>query len=144
GMNTRLDELQAAVLRVKLRHLDRENARRRQVARTYDDLLSSTSLRLPRVRGPVEHVYHQYVVRGARREELKSHLETNGVGTAVHYPVPVPLQPAYRGRVPLVRGRLPVTEQVCREILSLPMHPQLTDEQARYVAAQIGHWERTG
>jgi dTDP-4-amino-4,6-dideoxygalactose transaminase len=141
GMNTRLDELQAAVLRVKLRHLDRENARRRELARIYDARLSGTSLELPRARAGVEHVYHLYAVRSQQREELRGFLEARGVGTAIHYPLPVHQQPAYAGRrLDLGRG-LPETERVCRETSSLPMHPQLTDEQAEYVSEQIRCWQ---
>jgi dTDP-4-amino-4,6-dideoxygalactose transaminase len=140
GMNTRLDELQAAVLRVKLRHLDRENARRRALARLYDARLGGTPLALPRARGAVEHVYHLYAVRGAERDDLRAYLKGRAVGTAVHYPVPVHLQPAYAGRR-LDRGRgLPETERVCRETLSLPLHPQLADGQAEYVSEQILSW----
>jgi dTDP-4-amino-4,6-dideoxygalactose transaminase len=140
GMNTRLDEIQAAVLRVKLRALDQENARRRQLARLYDAAPAGTPLGLPQVREQAEHVYHLYVVRSRQRDGLRDHLKAQGVGTAVHYPAPVHLQPAYQGRVELGGGRLPVTEQVCREVVSLPMHPQLTDEQARYVGEQILGW----
>jgi dTDP-4-amino-4,6-dideoxygalactose transaminase len=142
GMNTRLDELQAAVLRVKLRHLDRENARRRELARLYDAALSATPLLLPQVRGDAEHVYHLYVVRGRRRDDLRAFLKARAVGTAVHYPEPVHLQPAYRGRVALGGGRLPETERACREILSLPMYPQMTDAQAEYVGEQVVLWHR--
>src|SRR5262249_38103694 len=86
GMNTRLDEVQASVLRVKLRYLDQENARRRQLARIYDARLAATPLVLPRARNGVDHVYHLYVVRSPQRERLRTFLSANGVGTAVHYP----------------------------------------------------------
>jgi dTDP-4-amino-4,6-dideoxygalactose transaminase len=138
GMNTRLDEVQAAVLRVKLRHLDRENARRRELARLYDARLANAPLVLPRARAGAEHVYHLYAVLSRHRDDLQAFLKAQGVGTAVHYPVPVHLQPAYRDR--LGGGRLPETERVCRETLSLPMHPQLTDEQAEHVCEQALRW----
>src|SRR5262249_26454992 len=96
GLNTRLDEIQAAVLRVKLRRLDRENARRRELARLYDAALAATPLGLPQARGQVEHVYHLYVVRSRQRDELRAFLKANSVGTAIHYPAPVHLQPAYQ------------------------------------------------
>jgi dTDP-4-amino-4,6-dideoxygalactose transaminase len=144
-MNTRLDELQAAILRVKLRHLGRENARRQQLARLYDAALAATPLGLPQVRGPVNHVYHQYVVRSPHREDLQAFLRAGDIGTAVHYPVPVHLQPAYHARLAPEEGGLRQTEQVCREVLSLPMHPQMTDEQAARVGAHIVRWhEQTG
>jgi dTDP-4-amino-4,6-dideoxygalactose transaminase len=142
GMNTRLDELQAAVLRVKLRHLDRENARRREVARTYDAALSAAPLVLPRLRGDVDHVYHLYVVRSQQRDELRASLKADGIGTSIHYPTPVHLQPAYQGRLVLVGGWLPETERACREILSLPMYPQMTNEQAGYVSKRVVSWHQ--
>jgi dTDP-4-amino-4,6-dideoxygalactose transaminase len=142
GMNTRLDELQAAVLRVKLRHLDQENARRREVARTYDAALSATPLVLPRRRGDVDHVYHLYVVRSRQRDELRASLKADGVGTAIHYPAPVHLQPAYQGRLVLGGGGLTETERACAEVLSLPMYPQMTDEQAEYVSERVVSWHQ--
>ncbi len=134
GLNSRLDALQAAILRVKLRYLDAENARRRELARLYSELLAGSSLRLPVERGEVRHVYHQYVVRSSRRAALQAHLAATGIGTLIHYPVPVHLQPAYAGRLPLP-APLPHTEAVAREILSLPMFPELSEAQARQVAA---------
>jgi dTDP-4-amino-4,6-dideoxygalactose transaminase len=140
GFNSRLDELQAAILRVKLKYLDEENARRREIARIYDDRLASTSLRLPERPGGVESVYHQYVARCDERDGLRERLREQGVGTLVHYPVPVHLQPAYRNRVPVHRGALPETEQAARQVLSLPMHAQLSDAQAERVCEAINRW----
>ena len=140
GMNTRLDELQAAVLRVKLQHLDKETSRRQEVAWLYDTLLSATSLTLPESRSEVEHVYHQYVVRHTRRDDLGALLKENSIGTAVLYPVPVHLQPAYRDRVPTHQGQLFHTELLCNEILCLPMFPQLTDDQVHRVIEMIIRW----
>jgi len=142
GMNSRLDEVQAAVLRVKLRYLEQENARRRQLARAYESLLSPTSLRLPHPLGQVEHVYHLYVVRSRHREQLRSYLRENAIGTAIHYPVPVHRQPAYQSRIIIGGGELHETEQTCQEILSLPMYPQLTEEQVQYVGERIAHWSQ--
>jgi dTDP-4-amino-4,6-dideoxygalactose transaminase len=144
GMNSRLDELQAAILRVKLQYLDEENARRRELARLYDSLLSHTSLVLPRVQAGAEHVYHQYVVRSQQRDALRAFLKENSVGTLVHYPVPVHLQPAYQDRVIIDSRRLSHTEQVCQEISSLPMHPHLTDKQVRRVGELIRQIEDKG
>jgi dTDP-4-amino-4,6-dideoxygalactose transaminase len=141
GMNTRLDEIQAAVLRVKLRYLDRENSRRRDLADIYHSRLPGTSLMLPLARAGVEHVYHLYAVRSGQRDSLREFLKERGVGTAIHYPLPVHQQPAYADRrLDLGRG-LPVTERVCRETLSLPMHPQMSDDQAEYVSEQILAWK---
>jgi dTDP-4-amino-4,6-dideoxygalactose transaminase len=140
GMNTRLDELQAAVLRVKLQYLDEENSRRREIARIYDDLLSATSLVLSRARSGSEHVYHQYVIRSKHRDNLRTFLKANSIGTSIHYPKPVHLQPAYQDRVVLGKSGLQHTEQVCREIVSLPMHPQMTDKEAARVSELIVRW----
>ncbi len=140
GMNTRLDELQAAILRVKLRHLDAENGRRQKLASIYDTSLSTTSVLIPRLHGDVGHVYHQYVVRHQQRDNLREFLRANSVGTLVHYPIPVHLQPAYRSDSVVVSGDLAQTEQTAREILSLPMHPQMTDQQARRVGEVVNRW----
>jgi dTDP-4-amino-4,6-dideoxygalactose transaminase len=142
GLNTRLDELQAAVLRVKLRYLDKENARRRELARIYDSTLSATPVTALRGWQRADHVYHQYVVQSDRRDALRSFLKANGVGTLIHYPVPVHMQPAYRGRVVPNGADLSHTETTCQLILSLPMHPQLTDAEAHEVGDIIVRWCR--
>ncbi len=129
GYNSRLDELQAAVLRVKLRHLRAENQRRRALAARYTAGLAGAGLVLPVERPGVTHVYHQYVVRHPRRDLLREHLAAQGIGTLVHYPLPVHRQPAYQGRVWVGDG-LPISEQAAREVMSLPMFPELRDEQA--------------
>jgi dTDP-4-amino-4,6-dideoxygalactose transaminase len=144
GMNSRLDEIQAAILRVKLKYLDKENARRRQLASIYDSVLAVTSLVLPQTSCQDDHVYHQYVVRSKDRDALRAFLKTNFVSTMVHYPMPVHLQPAYRGRVVVGPGGLQNTEQACREILSLPIHPQMSDQDARQVGELIVHWHKRG
>jgi dTDP-4-amino-4,6-dideoxygalactose transaminase len=135
GLNSRLDEMQAAILRVKLRYLDTDNARRRELAEVYAHLLASTDLVTPRTSAGAYHVWHQYVVRSAARDSLRARLEAQGVGTAIHYPVPVHLQPAYRGRVR--QAALDRTEAAAREILSLPMYPELDTEGAVRVAECI-------
>jgi dTDP-4-amino-4,6-dideoxygalactose transaminase len=136
GWNTRLDELQAAILRVKLRTLDADNTRRRHLAALYDELLTASSVVLPPAMSYGEHVYHLYVVRSARRDELQAFLKERGVGTLIHYPVPIHLQPAYRGRMGDA-GSLPETERAAREILSLPMFPELTEAQVQQVAQAV-------
>ncbi len=134
GMNSRLDELQAALLRVKLKALDKENSRRRQIASAYNEGLKDGGLNLPKSIGDVSHVYHQYVVRSGERETLKDRLRTKGIGTLIHYPVPIHQQPAYRHYANVA---LPETELAAREVLSLPMFPQLTDEQVGHVCQAI-------
>ncbi|WHZ20898.1 MAG: hypothetical protein OJF47_000010 [Nitrospira sp.] len=134
GANSRLDELQAAILRVKLKFLDQDNAKRREVASQYDSMLSASQLVLPYCGPGISHVYHQYVIRTRRRDDLKEFLTTRSVGALIHYPVPVHQQPAYRDRV-LTQGGLEATEQICHEILSLPMHPHLTSDEV----CQVGN-----
>ena len=136
GWNTRLDELQAAILRVKLRTLDEDNARRRQLASLYDELLSASSVTPPQEMTCGRHVYHLYVVRSPQRDKLQVFLKEHGVGTLIHYPAPVHLQPAYRGRLGDT-GSLPETERAAREVLSLPMFPELTEADVRKVAEAV-------
>lgn len=132
GWNSRLDELQAAILRVKLQYLDADNDRRRTIADLYDALLRESDLVLPRRRDDATHVFHLYVVRSDERDDLLVRLKAAGVGASIHYP-PVHLQPAYHGRV---RGaaNLANTEHAAKEILSLPIYPELTDEEIEKVA----------
>jgi dTDP-4-amino-4,6-dideoxygalactose transaminase len=134
GLNSRLDELQAAILRVKLTHLDAANARRREIARAYNTVLGA---RAPGQRRGSEHVYHLYVVRVAERDTMRERLRDKGIGTGVHYPVPVHLQPAYVGRVALGPSRCDETERASAEVLSLPMYPELTDEEVAHVCRAI-------
>jgi dTDP-3-amino-3,4,6-trideoxy-alpha-D-glucose transaminase len=131
GTNSRLDELQAAILRVKLRHLDAHNAARRALAAAYSELLPPVVI-CPRERSGATHVYHLYVVRVPQRDRVRRSLDAAGIGTAIHYPVPVHRQPAY-GRSVVQCGPLRVTEQVAGEILSLPMYPTLTMAQVTRV-----------
>jgi dTDP-4-amino-4,6-dideoxygalactose transaminase len=136
GMNCRLDALQAAILRVKLRHLDEWNERRRAVARYYASQLMDTNLVLPAVSLWSEVVYHLYVVRSQRREALQNHLRERGIGTLIHYPVPPHLQNAYRD-LGIKEGALPITEKIHREVLSLPMGPHLSLLEAKAVVQAV-------
>ena len=142
GMNTRLDELQAAVLRVKLRRLDEANARRQAIAATYCQGLQGRNLVLPGSGRDETPVWHQYVVRAAARERIIQTLSERGVASAIHYPTPVHRQPAYAGRISLGPGGLPVTDQLSAEILSLPIYPQMSDAAVarviEAVAASVG------
>jgi len=142
GMNTRLDELQAAILRVKLRYLDEENEKRRKLAQRYDSLLADTALTLPLTRPDAVHVYHQYVVRSGRRDALRAHLRERGIGTLIHYPAPVHLQPAYRDRLPTAAS-LQQTQEAVRQILSLPIFPELSEELVGTIADHIAAWQRS-
>jgi dTDP-4-amino-4,6-dideoxygalactose transaminase/acetyltransferase-like isoleucine patch superfamily enzyme len=130
GYNGRLDALQAGLLSVKLRHLPTWNERRRQVAARYDAQLTGASvgLILPHEAPYSRSVYHLYVMRSQDREGLRDHLNAAGIGTGIHYPIPLHLQGAYQGRA-FASGKYPVTEKIATEILSLPMFPELTLEQ---------------
>lgn len=139
GGNSRLDELQAAVLRVKLRYLNKENMRRQSLAMTFNELLSGTRLTLPEVRSGAIHVYHQYVVRLPQRDALRIYLRHAGIGTIIHYPVPIHLQPAYQNRLNQTTP-LRCTEEVARQVLSLPMFPQLNVKQIRLICQSINRF----
>jgi dTDP-4-amino-4,6-dideoxygalactose transaminase len=136
GFNYRMEGIQGAVLGIKLKHLADWNAGRRRVAHRYHELLAGTPLQLPREADHTESAWHLYVVRHPRRDELKKHLEANGVGCALHYPLPLHLQKCYAslGHKP---GDFPVAEKAARECLSLPIFAELTDEQIQRVAAVI-------
>ena len=143
GMNTRLDELQAAILRVKLLHLDEDNARRRHLARLYLRGLTSTNLVLPTTRRGIEHVYHQFVICSTQRDALQAYLKSRGVGTAIHYPLPVHQQPAYREQV-IVHGTLTESERAMCQVLSLPMYPGLSEEAVNRVIDEILNFGQRG
>jgi dTDP-4-amino-4,6-dideoxygalactose transaminase len=137
GFNSRLDEVQAAVLRVKLKHLEEWIAGRRQHARLYGTLLAPVPLVLP-VEAPwARHTYHLYVIRPARRDDLQKYLKENGIGTSIHYPMPIHYQEAYR-HMGYCKGDFPHAEHVCREVLSLPFFPELTEEEIRHLG-QVLH-----
>ena len=133
GLNSRLDEIQAAILRVKLRHLDKWNEARRARARLYGELLAGSGVVTPIEMDYGRHVYHLYVIRCPHRDALKDYLAEHGVGTAIHYPVPIHLQDAYRV-LGYWRGDFSVTEACADEILSLPMYPELREDEVREVS----------
>ncbi len=133
GRNSRLDEVQAAILRVQLARLDAANARRKELAKRYLVGLKGISLALPKPAEGRGHCWHQFVVRTPRREELRAHLEKRGILCGVLYPVPVHRQPAYHD----ASLSFPHTEQACAEVLSLPLHPGLSDEDADRVIREV-------
>ncbi len=140
GMNTRLDEVQAAILRVQLRFLESDNARRADIARQYHYSLGKfRELTLPAPHADERHVYHQYVIRLHGRDELREHLRRREIESAILYPLPIHLQPAYRERI-ATAGSLAVTEQAARELLCLPVHPWLTDGDVARVSNAIIDW----
>jgi dTDP-4-amino-4,6-dideoxygalactose transaminase len=138
GVNSRLDELQAAILRVKLQHLDRQNARRGAIAAAYDAALAGTTVRPPARRAESTHVFHLYVIRVKQRAAVQEALRARGIGTAVHYPVPVHRQPAYLGRVALGTAGCRASEVAAEEVLSLPIFPEMTDQQVERVCSALG------
>lgn len=138
GTNSRLDEMQAAILRTRLPWLAAENARRRTIAARYAELLPGEIVK-PAVRPGCDHVFHLYVVRApspAARDGLRAALQAQGIGTAIHYPLPIHLQPAYRD-AGVVAHDLAVTEATASTILSLPMHPWLSDAQVERICAAV-------
>jgi dTDP-4-amino-4,6-dideoxygalactose transaminase len=139
GTTARLDALQAALLRVKLRHLDDRNADRRRLAAALRAGLEGTSVELP---SPAweggDHVYHLFIVRSKRRDALRAHLEAHGVSSAVHYPFPIHATEAYG---PAPAGTLPVAERLAQEICTLPLFPTMTDEDVARVIAAVSSFE---
>jgi len=137
GINSRLDPIQAAILGVKLRRLAPDNARRRTIADRYDSGLAGLPVTLPLRCQDAIHVFHQYVIRFAERDALRARLHSAGIATGIHYPTPIHLQPAYRGRLATGPSGLSVTERVAQQILSLPMYPQLCEEMIDRVITEI-------
>jgi dTDP-4-amino-4,6-dideoxygalactose transaminase len=136
GFNGRLDEIQAVVLRAKLPHLEEYNELRRQHAHTYNELLSSLPVTPPTECPENKHVYHMYVIQAPQRDELQAWLKELGVGTGIHYPVPIHLQKAMTG-LQYLKGDFPVTEKVANQILSLPMYAELEDTEIQSVVSAI-------
>jgi len=136
GYGHRLDALQAAILAAKLPHLNAANAARRRLAERYCDLLAETDLILPFVPDGVAPVWHLFVVRTPRRDDLLARLREQGIEAGIHYPLPLHLQPAYTS-LGLGPGSFPVTEAAARQVLSLPLFPEMTDEQQERVAAAL-------
>ncbi|WP_170979603.1 DegT/DnrJ/EryC1/StrS aminotransferase family protein [Roseomonas sp. HF4] len=137
GVNSRLDEVQAAILRVKLTALDAGNARRGAIAAAYDSALAGGPLAPPVRRASAEHVFHQYVLRTPERAAMQAALKAQGIGTGIHYPVPVHLQPAYRDRTPLGPAGCAETAAAAEEVFSLPMYPELTDAQVERICTAL-------
>jgi dTDP-4-amino-4,6-dideoxygalactose transaminase len=143
GYNSRLDDLQAAVLSVKLRELDKWNDLRRARAKEYDAGLAGTSLKLPTALPGYRHVYHLYVIETDDRDGLQAYLTSKGITTLTHYPIAIHQQEAYPwGRSARISGSLRHTERSAARVLSLPMYPEITSEEANYVIEQIRAWDQ--
>lgn len=136
GRNSRMDEIQAAILLAKLPFLDEDNARRREIARRYDSGLAGLPVRLLAARSATTPAPHLYPIRAGARDDLARHLAAQGVETAVHYPVPLHLQPAWSA-LGHRRGEFPVSEEACDTVLSLPLYPTLSDEQVDAVVSAV-------
>ena len=137
GYNSRLDEIQAAILRIKFRHIDEYNAKRRNNAFLYNKFLAGTGIQTPSEQQSTKHVFHQYTIRVKNRDAVKQKLdEGNVTSSMIYYPVPLHLQAAYKS-LGMKPGSLPKAEQAAQEVLSLPMYPELTEEQIRLVADAV-------
>ena len=139
GVNSRLDTIQAAILNVKLKYLDHWNAARQRNAAMYNKLLTTENVIKPFIASERSHIYHQYSIRVHKRDALQEHLRTKGIPSAIHYPIPLHQQEALRKIPGFVEKNksFPVAEQIAKEIISLPMHPELNDEQIRFIAEAV-------
>ncbi|HWT26711.1 MAG TPA: DegT/DnrJ/EryC1/StrS family aminotransferase [Mobilitalea sp.] len=135
GYNSRLDELQAAILRVKLRHLDRWNEARRTKAERYNYLLQGLGFKLPKAESEAEHVYHLYILSHPKRAEIMKGLESRQIGCGIYYPVPLHRQEAYKQQYSNIS--LPVVEAASKETFAIPLFPEMTDEQQTFVVAEL-------
>lgn len=138
GRNSRLDEIQAAVLDVKLRHLDEDNAKRKEVARKYLEGITNPAIILPKVEDFDAHAFHIFPIRTKKRDELHDYLEKNGVQTIIHYPIPPHKQECYKD---WIDRSYPLTEQIAEEELSLPMSPVMTEEEINEVIRIVNSWK---
>jgi dTDP-4-amino-4,6-dideoxygalactose transaminase len=136
GFNSRLDEIQAAILRFKLKKLDIWNELRIKIAKKYTDNFTDSGIICPKLDKSVKHVFHLYVVRVKDRDNFINYLTKNGIGVFIHYPIPVHLQQAYK-ELNVKEGSLPVTEKVSKEIISIPIYPELEDSEVDYIISKI-------
>ena len=143
GLNSRLDEIQAAVLRVKLKSLDSYNQKRRRIASLYSQNIKNGKITLPismpysQIGSYLEHVWHQFVIRSEQRDKLQEYLLNNGIQTQIHYPIPPHKQKAYKE---MSGFNLPITEQIHKEVLSLPISPLLTDQEVNKITDALSNW----
>lgn len=136
GLNSRLDALQAAILRVKLKYIDDWNEARKDRAALYTELLRNAAVQVPTVLDDRTHVFHQYTLRVKNRDGLREFLQENGIASAIHYPIPLHMQPAFHdpGQA---EGNFPIAEGIARDVISLPMYPELTEEAIQFIASKI-------
>lgn len=139
GYNSRLDEIQAAILRVKLEFLEEYSKSRYKNAHYYNELFKDVNVVIPFEDKNCKHVYHQYVIKTEKRDQLQEFLKDNNIGTAIYYPVPVHLLPVYKN-LGYKEGELPAAEEVCKKVIALPMYPELKKEQQEYVVTKINEF----
>ena len=142
GVNSRLDTIQAAILRVKLKYLAKWNETRKQVANYYSNGLNGLSVTTPFVADYAEHIFHQYTIKLAERDALQQFLNDKKIPNSVHYPIPLHLQAAYKKISGYNKGDFPVSEDSAQRVISLPMHPDLTQEEQDYVIGSIHEFYR--
>ena len=139
GYNSRLDEIQACFLRIKLRHLEKWNQRRNEIAKFYLSALKKfPGLILPEINTRAYPVWHQFVIRSDKRDQLLSHFQKNNIDCLVHYPIPPHLSPVYKKNC--INEKLAITEQICREIISLPIYPQMSGAEIDYIIRVAGEF----
>ncbi len=136
GYNSRLDELQAAILRIKLRKLDTWNTKRRENANFYNESLSNTDLITPYEDDNLKHVYHMYILQSEKREEIVSYLKDNGIATGIYYPVPIHLQKVYKN-LKYKFGDMPNAEYLSERTFAIPMFAELTSEEKQYIVGKL-------
>lgn len=141
GVNSRLDELQAALLRVKLKHLSKLNQERYILAARYTEGICNKNIQLPKLRSHADSVYHQYVIRCSEREALQAYLQENGIQTQIHYPTPPHLAECYRDWG-IQKGAFPIAEQYANEVLSLPIYTGMTEDEQQYVIDKLNAFRR--
>ena len=139
GWNTRLDEIQAAILRVKLKYLDIDNKKRKRIAQMYKELLDDSIIELPKERKESSHVYHLFVIQSDNRDSLMEYLHQKDIFVNIHYPLPIHLQPFYKSI--LQTKELKITESIAKKILSLPMYPELLDEEVEEVSVAVNSFD---
>ncbi len=143
GVNSRLDEIQAAILRIKLLNIDKWNKERQDIASRYNSLLKNLPLKLPAANQDSCHIYHLYTLRSNQRNEIMSFLNQYGIGTAVHYPKPIYLQPSYLN-LGFKKGLCPIAEEAAKQIFAIPLYPELTDDMVNEIARTISDFFSEG
>lgn len=140
GINSRLDEVQAAVLNIKLKKLDKWNEERKQIARVFLSKINNHNINKPQVEEGFDHVWHLFVIRTSRRLDFQKYLEVNGISSLIHYPIPIHMQRAYND-LGLSRGNMPICENLANEVVSIPLWPGMTSDEVNYICKIINMWE---